>query len=65
MKDFIRKCLIHDEAKRLSIHEFFNHPFIIRITEENGIPQLLRKNTSCNGQEPSSKEINIPESGTI
>jgi len=38
----------------------------MRITEENGIPQLLRKNTSCNGngQEPSSKEINIPDNGT-
>lgn len=54
--------------KRLSLHQFLNHPFILRITEENGIPHLLRKNTSCNGNgngnDNSSKEINIPENGS-
>jgi serine/threonine protein kinase len=54
LKDFIRKCLTSDELKRLCLAEFQNHPFILRITEGDGIPQLLRKPTSWN--EPSGKE---------
>jgi serine/threonine protein kinase len=53
LKDFIRKCLASDELKRLSLAEFQNHPFILRITEGDGIPQLLRKPTSWN--EPNTK----------
>jgi serine/threonine protein kinase len=60
LKDFVRKCLVADEARRLSLSEFFNHPFILRITEENGIPRLLRKNTSCNGGE-AVREVNFLE----
>lgn len=47
LKDFIRKCLLVDPSKRMSIQEISNHPFIVRICE-NGIPQLLRKPTSTN-----------------
>jgi serine/threonine protein kinase len=57
LKDFIRKCLSSDEMKRLCLAEFQNHPFILRITEEDGIPQLLRKQTSCN--EPIGRDCNI------
>ena len=48
LKDFIRKSLIYDENKRLTLNEFSNHPFVVRITQEDGIPQLLRKQTSIN-----------------
>ncbi len=32
LKDFIRKCLNSEESKRPGLNEFYNHPFIIRIT---------------------------------
>jgi serine/threonine protein kinase len=62
LKDFIRKCLASDELKRLSLAEFQNHPFILRITEGDGIPQLLRKPTSWN--EPNTKECNTSKDGS-
>ena len=58
MKDFIRKCLTNDENRRLGIYELYSHPFILRITEDEGLPQLLRKQTSV-GDQPSSSQ-NIP-----
>ena len=32
LKDFIRKCLNSEESKRPNLNEFYNHPFIVRIT---------------------------------
>ncbi len=47
LKDFIRKCLVPDEKKRINLKEFSSHPFIVRISA-NDIPQLLRKKTNIN-----------------
>jgi serine/threonine protein kinase len=45
LKDFIRKCLVPDEKKRLGLRELTGHPFINRIMME-APPPLLRKATS-------------------
>jgi serine/threonine protein kinase len=47
LKDFIRKCLVVDQNKRISLFEFAKHPFVARICGD-GIPQLLKKPTSGN-----------------
>ena len=58
LKDLIRKCLVSEESKRLGVHEFYNHPFVVRITQDDGIPQLLRKQTSVLEKDPKEQPFN-------
>lgn len=47
LKDFIRKCLVVDQNKRMSLQELAKHAFVNRICD-HGVPQLLKKGTSVN-----------------
>jgi serine/threonine protein kinase len=47
LKDFVRKCLVVDQNKRMSLSELAKHAFVSRICAD-GIPQLLKKPTSGN-----------------
>jgi serine/threonine protein kinase len=51
VRDFIRKCLTYEESKRLNLVDMQNHPFILRITENDRLPPLPKKQTSCSGSE--------------
>ena len=31
LKDFVRKCLVVDQNKRMSLQDFIKHPFVVRI----------------------------------
>ena len=51
LKDFIRKCLIVDQNRRMGLKEVASHPFFIRISEDqtSNVP-LIRKPTSKENQ---------------
>lgn len=41
LKDFIRRCLVSDESKRMSAKDMASHPFFTRISAEV-VPSLRR-----------------------
>lgn len=55
LKDFIRRCLVCDEAKRMSTKEMAAHPFATRLITD-AIP-ALRKITSANENQEVSGQV--------
>jgi hypothetical protein len=51
LKDFIRKCLIVDQNRRMGLKEIASHPFFLRISEDqtSNVP-LIRKQTAKENQ---------------